>query len=113
MTIYMLQASTDSTSLIGPRHDPEAGCRIILGRGYTESDAIADYAARAGYEVSEVPEIPHAYLEQKARLDAWPAEYINSGHTDGADPEWKYFVTGLDGHTPVDIRDIISGAVSA
>lgn len=113
MTIYMLQAPTDSTSKIGSRHEHGEGCRVILGRGYTTSDAIADYATRAGYTVTEVPEIPPAYLEESARLDAWPKEYLNGGRSDGANPSSKYLVTGLDGQTSVDIRDIISGAVSA
>lgn len=113
MTTYMLQAPSDSTSKIGPRHEPGEGCRIILGRGYTTSEGIVDYATRVGYAVTEVPEIPPTYIEESARLDAWPKEYLNAGQSDGADPSYKYLVTGLDGQTPVDIRDIISGAVSA
>jgi hypothetical protein len=108
---YMLTAQNDSTSVIGDRHDPLSRIRIILGRGYTNSEAAVSFATRAGYDVTEVAQIPPAYLEQVARIDALQIE--PSFSQDGADPEAKYMFTGKDGHTHIDIRDVISGALTA
>ncbi len=107
MTTFRLTAPTDSTSVIGDRHNRGNRTRIILGRGYTANESTAEYATRAGYSVTEVPEIPPTYLDQVARIDALGFE--PSFSQDGADPDAKYLFTGPDGHTQIDIRHVISG----
>ena len=57
-------------------------------------------------------EVPADYLEQVARLDAYPSE-LGSPTIDAADPDSRYRVTSVDGHTSVDIRDIINGRTAA
>lgn len=111
MTIFRLDAPSDTTSVIGTARTDGSHVRIILGVGYSDRAEVADYAARAGYTVTEVDEIPQSYREQSRRLDAWPVEYKNT-LTDGADPKSAYTVTGPDGHTPIDIRHIIDGTIT-
>lgn len=110
MTNYRLTAPTDSTSVIGDRHNRGNRTRIILGRGYTTNESIAEYAARAGYDVTEVPQIPSAYLDQVARIDALGFE--PSFSQDAADPDARFRFTGPDGHTQIDIRHVVSGVVT-
>lgn len=112
MTGYRLTAPNDVTCVIGNRHT-STPLWMILGRAYTDSEAVLAFAERQGYDVSEVPEIPSFYLEQAARLNAYPGITVNAGGADGADADAKYMITGPDGHTQVDIRDIISGRVTA
>lgn len=113
MPIHRIEAPTDATTLIGAgRHTDQPGTRIILGIGYTDSPAVASWAAEHGYTIDIVDEIPGEYLEQVARLDAYPSE-LGSPIIDAADPESRYRLTSTDGHTTVDIRDIISGRTAA
>ena len=113
MPIHRIEAPTDATTLIGAgRHTEQPGTRIILGIGYTNSPAVASWAAEHGYTVDVVDELPAEYLEQVARLDAYPSE-LGSPIIDAADPESRYRLTSTDGHTTVDIRDIISGRIAA
>lgn len=113
MPIHRIQAPTDATTLIGAVRDADQpGTRIILGIGYTDSPAVASWAAEHGYTVDIVDEIPTEYLEQVARLDAYPSE-LGSPTIDAADPDSRYRVTSVDGHTSVDIRDIINGRTAA
>lgn len=113
MPIHRIEAPTDATTLIGAgRHTDHPGTRIILGIGYTDSTAVASWAAEHGYAVDVVDEIPADYLEQVARLDAYPSE-LGSPIIDAADPDSRYRVTSVDGHTSVDIRDIINGRTAA
>lgn len=113
MPIHRIEAPTDATTLIGDgRHTDQPGTRIVLGVGYTESPAVASWAAEHGYTVDVVDEIPAEYLEQVARLDAYPSE-LGSPIIDAADPDSRYRVTSVDGHSSVDIRDIINGRTAA
>lgn len=111
MTTYKLTAPNDVTCVIGNRHTP-APLWMILGRAYTDSEAVLAFAERQDYAVEEVPEVPGVYLEQAARLNAYPGKPQNLAQ-DGANPDQKYLFTGPDGHTQVDIRDIIHGRVTA
>ena len=113
MPIHRIEAPSDATTVIGAgRHTDQPGTRIVLGVGYTESPAVASWAAEHGYTVDVVDEIPAEYLEQVARLDAYPSE-LGSPIIDAADPESRYRLTSVDGHSTVDIRDIINGRTAA
>ncbi|WP_404475134.1 hypothetical protein [Microbacterium aerolatum] len=112
MTIYKLTVPNDVTCVIGDRHSPTP-LWMISGRAYTNSEAVVAFADRQGYDVAEVPAIPAVYLEQAARLNAYPGVPMNAGAGDGANPEQKYLFTGPDGQTQVDIRDVIAGRVTA
>ncbi len=113
MPIHRIEAPTDATTLIGAgRHTDHPGTRVILGVGYTDSTAVASWAAEHGYTIEIVDEIPTEYIEQSARLDAYPVE-LGSPIIDGADPDSPYRVLSADGHTPIDIRDIITGRIAA
>lgn len=122
--IYRLAAPDGGSALhlIGNWREPSERCRIVQGVGYTEHDAIADWAAGRGYAVVEVPAVPPAFTEQLARLDAWPHE-IALWPRDGADPDSHFrFANTLGANTTratrsnnhfIDIRDVLSGAVTA
>lgn len=108
---YKITAPNDTTSVIGNRHSSNP-LWLILGIAYTDSEAVVAYAERRGLTVETVDEIPIAYLEQSARLTAFGIR-VNTGAADGADPGQKYRVTGPDGQTQVDIRDVINGRITA
>lgn len=110
MTIYKLRAPNNSTSIIGDRHTRPA-LWLILGVAYTDSETVAQYASRNLYAVTEVDEIPNDYVEQSRRLDAFPGIPVNA-LTDGADADQAFRFDG-PGHTQIDIRDVISGRVTA
>ena len=109
--MYKLEAPQDSTSIIGDQHNP-GSVRIILGVGYTDRPTLAEWARDHGYTVTKVDETPAEHLQRLARLTAWPSPIV-TGRADGADPDQKYRFTGPDGHTQYDIRDVLSGAVTA
>lgn len=124
MTIHRLTASEGGKALhlIGNWREPDERCRIVLGVGYTESERIAEWAAEHDYDVAVVDEIPEAFAEQLGRVDAWPHE-IALWPRDGADPDSHYrFSNSLGANTTragrstshyIDIRDVLSGAVTA
>lgn len=111
MTIHKLTAPNDTTKIIGD-YTVRSPLWLVLGVAYTDSDPVANWARRKGYAVNEVDEIPAEHLEQCARLNAYPVKPL--GFTgDGANPEQKYMFNAADGHTAVDIRDVINGTITA
>lgn len=112
MTTYKLASpDPDAIATIGDPTDHSRGVRIVLGVGYTTSDGIAEWAGRKGYGVEPVEEIPQEHVDRVARLDAFPVQFLGS-LTDGDDPEQRFKVTAGDGHTAVDLRDIINGTMT-
>ncbi|WP_022891236.1 hypothetical protein [Agromyces subbeticus] len=111
MTAYKI-ASPDpqAISTIGDANDHDRSVRIVLGVGYTTNDVIAEWAGRHGYGVETVDEIPQDHLDKVARLDAFPVQFLGS-LSDGEDPEQRFMVTAGDGHTAIDLRDIINGTL--
>ncbi|MDQ0576461.1 hypothetical protein [Agromyces albus] len=112
MTTYRLAApDPEAIATIGDMNDHSRGVRIVLGVGYTTSDHIAEWVGRKGYSVETVDEIPQDHLDKVARLDAFPVQFLGS-LGDGEDPEQRFMVTAADGHTAVDLRDIINGTAT-
>lgn len=112
MTTYRLTApDPDAIATIGNTTDHNRSVRIVLGVGYTTNDSIAEWASRRGYGVETVDEIPQDHLDRVARLDAFPVQFLGS-LGDGEDPDQRFKVTAGDGHTVVDLRDIINGTVT-
>lgn len=112
MTTHKLTAPNDATCVIGPRHT-STPLWMILGVAYTDNDTLAAHLENRGYRREEVAEIPAEHLQQVDRLNAYPVKPPANGLNDGANPDQKYMFTGADGHTPVDVRDIITGRVTA
>ncbi|WP_448808351.1 hypothetical protein [Agromyces bauzanensis] len=110
--IHKLTApDSGAITTIGSTGPLDHGVRIILGVGYADSDAIAEWAGRKGYGVETVDEIPQAHLDAIERLDAYPVQWSNS-LGDAEDPDQRFKVNAPDGHTAVDLRDIINGTVT-
>ena len=112
MTTYRITTPQPVTNVIGAYHDPAQSCRIVLGVGYTSNEAIVEYARRKLFDLIEVDEVPAEYIDQCARLEAFPVELRGTPVIDNLDLESLHKVTGPDGRT-YDIRDIIDGVVAA
>lgn len=108
---YKLTAPNDVTTIIGDRHTADP-LWMILGVAYTDKTEVAEHLERRGYSLSRVEQTPADYLERATRLNAYPVK-PNNVIADGAHPDAKYKITGPDGQTQVDIRDIIAGRVTA
>ncbi|WP_448002555.1 hypothetical protein [Agromyces bauzanensis] len=112
MTIHKITApDPDAITTIGDTNDHSRGVRIVLGVGYTTSEQIVAYAARKGYGIETVDEVPQDHLDKVARLDAFPVQFLGS-LGDGEDPDQRFKMNAPDGHTAVDLRDIINGTVT-
>ncbi|GAA1768395.1 hypothetical protein [Agromyces humatus] len=113
MTINKITApDPEAIATIGDTNHHDRGVRIVLGVGYTTNDSIAEWASRRGYSVEVVDEIPQDHLDKVARLDAYSVQFLGS-LTDATDPDQRFKVTAADGHTVVDLRDVINGTTTA
>lgn len=110
MSSYKLKApNPDHVGFIGSESDPLRRTWIVFGVGYTDSPEVVEYARRIGYTVTGGPKPTDDYASAVANLEAFPKKMRRYGTPDGADPDSAFRFTGLDGHTLIDVRDIIAG----
>jgi hypothetical protein len=109
MTHKLIALNAHHVGIIGSESDASRRTWLVLGVGYTENDEIAYWADNRGYQVEQVDEIPESHRKAVANLEAYSFNQKNMGAADGADPEAIYHFTGNDGHTRVDVRDVIAG----
>jgi hypothetical protein len=93
-------------TVLGHAQGLDARTRLIWGIGYTDDPATIDYCRNRGFQLDLVDEVPEAHRVMVEKLDELP-QLVGTPTIDAQDPDSEFRRTLADGHTTIDIRDII------